>query len=221
MKLSGNRGNDPGPGGDEQPMNPRPKKEISNLPNTLTGIRLACIPLVLVCLSFQGRWMSFLAALFFGLASITDILDGYFARKYGDVTVLGKFLDPLADKLMVSMIMIMLIPLQRIPVWMVMVIIAREMTLTGLRGIAMSEGVVIQASVLGKYKTIFQSVALSGLCLHYSYLGVNFHVVGMVFLWAALVLTLWSGWDYFRQFREVFFSTRKREEPASTAHKKA
>jgi len=101
--------------------------------------------------------------------------------------------------------MIMLIPLQRIPVWMVIVIIAREMAITGLRGIAVSEGIVIQASWLGKYKTIFQCVALVALCLHYSYFHINFHWVGMVVLWVALAFTVWSGWDYFSQFsREVF-----------------
>ena len=190
-------------------MKDRVKKDITNLPNTMTGIRLACIPIVFILLNFQGRWASFFAAVVFGLASITDILDGYFARKYGIVTVLGKFLDPLADKLLISITMIMLIPLDRIPVWVVIVIIAREMAVTGLRGIAVSEGIVIQASSLGKYKTILQSVALVGLCLHYAYFEVDFHVVGMVFLWFALILTLWSGWEYFRQFNKVFFPKKQ------------
>ena len=181
------------------------KKEIVNLPNTLTIIRLAFIPVVWLCLNFPGELAGFLAALFFTLASITDILDGFFARRYGAVTVLGKFLDPLVDKLLVSVTMIMLIPLERIPVWIVIVIIAREMALTGLRGIAINEGIVIQASILGKFKTFFQSVALIGLCLHYTYYNVNLHKAGMVFLWAALVLTLWSGWDYFRKTRHIFF----------------
>ncbi len=185
-------------------MKEGPQETLTNLPNALTFLRLACIPLILICLIFPGKWGSFLAALFFGIASITDILDGFFARKYGLVTVLGKFLDPLADKLLVSMTMIMLIPLDRIPVWIVIVIIAREMAVTGLRAVAVGEGIVIQASVLGKYKTIFQSVALVGLCLHYSYLGVDTHAVGTLFLWGALILTLWSGWEYFRQFKGVF-----------------
>lgn len=192
-------------------MKSRFRKDITNLPNTLTGIRLAFIPLLFIFLNFQGRWAGFFAALIFGLASITDILDGYFARKYGTVTVLGKFLDPLADKLLISITMIMLIPLDRIPVWVVVVIIAREMAITGLRGIAVSEGIVIHASALGKYKTIFQSVAMVGLCLHYSYLEVDFHIVGMVFLWAALLLTLWSGWEYFRQFNQVFFPAKQKK----------
>ena len=193
----------------KRPMKTDSEKTVLNLPNTLTFTRLVSIPIVLICLSFPGRWGSFLAALFFVLASVTDILDGFFARKYGTVTVLGKLLDPLVDKLLVSLTMIMLIPLDRIPVWIVIVIIAREIALTGLRGIAVGEGIVIQASVLGKYKTILQSVALGGLCLHYVYLGINFHVVGMVFLWGALILTLWSGWDYFRRFYQLFVPRQK------------
>jgi CDP-diacylglycerol---glycerol-3-phosphate 3-phosphatidyltransferase len=177
---------------------------ISHLPNYLTLFRLACVPIVLVCLSFEGRWPGFFAALCFGLAFITDILDGFYARRYNSVTALGKFMDPLADKLMVSLTMIMLIPLDRIPVWMVLVIIAREMTITGLRAAAVNDGIVIQASQIGKYKTVFQVVALLGLCLHYPYFGVDLHMVGMVFLWAALLVTIWSGLDYFRQFYKVF-----------------
>ena len=189
----------------------RPLGELmSNLPNTLTIIRLVCIPLVLVCLSFHGKLGSFLAALFFSMAFVTDFLDGYFARKYGAVTVLGKFLDPLADKILVSATMIMLIPLGRIPTWIVILIVAREIAITGFRTIAVNEGVVIQASALGKYKTIFQSVAIAGLCLHYEYVDVNFHAVGMTFLWIALILTFWSGWAYFKNSIHVLFPKRGR-----------
>jgi len=183
-------------------------KNKKDIPNILTIIRVASIPLVCICLSFTGRWYGFVAAALFGFAFITDILDGYFARKYGAVTVLGKFLDPLADKILVSVTMIMLIPLGRIPIWIVIIIISREIAITGFRGIAVNEGIVIQASTLGKYKTIFQVVAIIGLCLHYTYFNINFHAVGIIFLWGALILTLWSGWDYFRQFSQVF-STRK------------
>ena len=181
------------------------KEVISNLPNTLSLFRMVCIPIVVICLYFEGRWGSFLATLFLGMAYITDILDGFYARKYGAVTVLGKFLDPLADKILVSSTLIMLIALDRIPAWVVILIIGRELAITGLRSIAVSEGVVIQASSLGKYKTIFQCVATLGLCLHYEYFKINFHTVGMFFLWIALILTIWSGWAYFRQFNNVFF----------------
>ena len=190
-------------------MKRRAKEDISNIPNTLTSFRLTCIPLVLLCLNFSGRWGSFMAALFFTLASITDILDGFYARKYGAVTVLGQFLDPLADKILVSSTLIMLIALNRIPAWVGIIIIARELAITGLRSIAVSEGVVIQASSLGKYKTIFQCVTTLGLCLHYEYFKINFHTVGMFFLWIALILTLWSGWAYFQQFNNVFFPKKR------------
>ena len=180
------------------------RKILLNLPNTLTLVRLVTIPLVITCLRFQGRWGSFFAAMFLGMAFVTDILDGYFARRYDVVTVVGKLLDPLVDKILVCLTMIMLIPLGRIPAWMVMFIVAREMAVTGLRGIAVSQGMVIQASSLGKYKTVFQSIATILLCLHYEYWGVDFHVVGMLLLWVALILTLWSGGSYFNGFYRAF-----------------
>jgi len=181
------------------------QRQTTNLPNHLSILRLMLIPLVVICLYFPGRTGSFLAALLFGLAAVTDLLDGFYARRYGVVTTLGKFLDPLADKLLVSATMIMLVTLNRIPAWVVMVIIARELAVTGLRSIAAVEGQVIEASALGKYKFIFQSVTLICLCLHYEYLQINFHVVGMVFLWVALVLTLCSGWTYFRITKKLLF----------------
>jgi CDP-diacylglycerol--glycerol-3-phosphate 3-phosphatidyltransferase len=177
--------------------------QINNLPNTLSIMRLVFIPVVVICLHFPGRLGSFLAALFFGLAAITDLLDGFYARRHKTVTPLGKFLDPLADKLLISVTMIMLITLGRIPALIVILIITREMAVTGLRGIAVVEGIVIEASSLGKYKTIFQLVSLICLSLHYEYLKVDFHVVGMTFLWVALILTIWSGWSYFRMTRKL------------------
>jgi CDP-diacylglycerol--glycerol-3-phosphate 3-phosphatidyltransferase len=145
-----------------------------------------------------------LAAVFFAVAAFTDLLDGFLARRYKTVTHVGKFLDPLADKLLVSLTMIMLIPLGRIPVWMVILIIAREMAVTGLRGIAVVEGKIIEASSLGKYKTVFQLISLVCLCLHYQYFSVDFHAVGIAFFWVALVLTLWSGFAYFRLVKDIF-----------------
>lgn len=179
------------------------QSKINNLPNTLSIIRLVLIPVIVICLYFPGRLGSFLAALFFGLAAITDLLDGFYARRHKKITSLGKFLDPLADKLLISATMIMLITLNRIPVWVVILIIAREMAVTGLRGIAVVEGIVIEASSLGKYKTIFQLVSLICLSLHYEYLKVDFHIVGMTFLWAALILTMWSGWVYVKMTKKI------------------
>ncbi|MBW1689313.1 MAG: CDP-diacylglycerol--glycerol-3-phosphate 3-phosphatidyltransferase [Deltaproteobacteria bacterium] len=181
----------------------RHQGHIDNLPNTLSIMRLVLIPAVMTCLYFPGRLGSFLAAVFFAAAAFTDLLDGFLARRYKTVTPVGKFLDPLADKLLVSVTMIMLITLGRIPAWMVILIIAREMAVTGLRSIAVVEGKVIAASSLGKYKTIFQLVSLICLCLHYQYINVDFHAVGMAFLWVALALTLWSGYSYFRLAKNV------------------
>lgn len=184
-----------------------------NLPNLLTLGRIACIPLLLALLFFEGKGVSFCAAVIFSLAAITDWLDGYLARKWQVVTVLGKFLDPLADKLIVMAALIMLIPLQRVPAWAVFLVLAREIVITGLRSIAASEGIVIAASNLGKYKTILQMVAIIGLLLHYDYywffglryelLHVSMHNIGLVYFYLALVLTLWSGFDYLLKFFRV------------------
>jgi len=186
-------------------IDPRKQKAALNLPNALSLLRVVAIPVVLVCLLFPGKLWSFFGALFLTMAFITDMLDGYFARKHGAVTTLGKFLDPLADKILVSMTLIMLISLGRVPAWMVVVIVAREIAVTGLRSMAVDEGIVIQASTLGKFKTAFQAVATVALCLHYEYFGLDLHLVGMVLLWLALILTLVSGWAYFRAFSRVFF----------------
>ena len=179
------------------------KKSIFNLPNTLSFFRIGCIPLLGVLLFFPHKTTSFLAALVFGLASISDLLDGFVARRHQMVTTFGQFLDPLADKLLVSAALIMLIPLGRVPAWMVLVIIGRELAIMGLRSVAGSEGKVITADHLGKQKMVLQTVAILGLLLHYDYYGVNFHAVGMFFLWLAVIMTLWSGFNYFRNFWHV------------------
>ncbi|MGD8877185.1 MAG: CDP-diacylglycerol--glycerol-3-phosphate 3-phosphatidyltransferase [Syntrophobacterales bacterium] len=179
------------------------KKSIFNLPNTLSFFRIGCIPLLVVLLFFPHKTTSFLAALTFALASISDLLDGFVARRHQLVTTFGQFLDPLADKLIVSAALIMLIPLGRVPAWMVVVIIGRELAIMGLRSVAVSEGEVISADHLGKQKMVFQTVAILGLLLHYEYYDVNFHWVGMFFLWLAVIITLWSGFNYFRNFWHV------------------
>jgi CDP-diacylglycerol--glycerol-3-phosphate 3-phosphatidyltransferase len=185
-----------------------------NLPNILTLARVAAIPVLVVLMLSDSRASGMWAASVFGLAAVTDFIDGWLARKWGIVTVLGKFLDPLADKLIVMAALIMLIPLGRVPAWAVFVILAREIVVTGLRSIASSEGIVIDASDLGKYKTIYQMVAIPGLMLHYDFywffglewriFQVNMHNFGIFFFYIALFLTLWSGFDYLRKFFRVF-----------------
>src|SRR6185369_4794407 len=187
---------------------------IWNIPNILTLMRIAAIPLMAVLLLTGEREPCFWAAALFSAASFTDWLDGFLARRMGIVTVFGKFLDPIADKLIVMAALIMITPLGRVPAWMVLVILGREIIITGLRGIASSEGIIIPASDLGKFKTIFQIVAILGLLLHYNYnwffgihhplLQVNMHNVGMFYLWIATLLTVWSGVDYLARFVKVF-----------------
>lgn len=181
----------------------RRKEEIFNIPNSLSLARIASVPLIIFFLLLPNKLSSLFAAFIFSAASLTDFLDGFFARRRRTVTVIGRLLDPMADKLLISAALIMLIPLNRVPAWMVFLIVGREIAVTGLRGIGSSRGIIINASPLGKYKTSFQIVATAGLLLHYPYLGVDFHKVGMFLLWIALILTLWSGMVYFIQFYKI------------------
>ena len=169
-------------------------------PNVLTFLRIATVPLLVYLLTFPGPIPSAIAAGVFFLATITDFLDGYIARSYGSGTDLGKFLDPLADKLVISAVLIMLaaIPrMPRVPAWMVVILVARELLVTGLRAVAASRGHIMAAEELGKYKMALQSIALHGLLIHYTYFHVDFFAAGMFLLWIATVLTVWSGIDYF------------------------
>lgn len=193
-------------------MSEQPK--LMNLPNVLTLSRCAAVPLLVVLLLFDTKQSCFWAAFVFTAASITDWLDGYLARKWGIVTILGKFLDPLADKLIVMAALIMLIPYDRVPAWAVFIILARELIVAGIRSIASSEGIVIAASNLGKYKTIFQMVSIVGLLLHYRYywffglevdfLHASMHNAGIVIFYISFFFTVWSGLDYFFKFYKTF-----------------
>jgi CDP-diacylglycerol--glycerol-3-phosphate 3-phosphatidyltransferase len=175
-------------------------KEIFNLPNTITMLRIAVIPFLFVLLLDPGKILSLVIASLFVIAAITDLLDGYVARKYGIVTKLGKYLDPLADKLIVNTAMIMMIPIGRIPAWIVAIIIMRDLAVDGLRSIASIDDQIIHASILGKQKTLCQVIAVTSLLIHYPLFGADAHTVGIVILYVALVLTIWSGADYFIKF---------------------
>ncbi len=181
-------------------MTARHPDQILNLPNILTLMRIAAIPLLAALLTSPSRSAGFWAAALFAVASITDWLDGYLARRMGIVTIFGKFLDPIADKLIVNTAMIMLVPIGRIPTWIVAVIIIRDFIVDGIRNIASSDGLVIAASPLGKRKTLCQIFAVSALMIHYPFFGIDAHAVGMVILFIALVLTVLSGTDYFIKF---------------------
>jgi CDP-diacylglycerol--glycerol-3-phosphate 3-phosphatidyltransferase len=172
-------------------------------PNNLTLLRIACIPVLVILLFSPSKVCGFFAALVFSAASITDMLDGFMARRYGLESALGKFLDPLADKQLISAALIMLIPHDRVEAWIVIVIIGREIAVTGLRGILSEKGIVLAAEDLGKYKTGFQIAAIIALLLHYPYFSIDFHAIGTLLLWGALVMTVWSGAKYFAAFWKV------------------
>ena len=168
-----------------------------NLPNKLTVARLLLIPVFLIVASMKYPYADYIAAAVFVLGAVTDGLDGYIARKNKQVTTLGKFLDPLADKILVSAALIVLVEIGRLPGWIAVVIISREFAVTGLRAIAAAEGVVISASSLGKIKTVTQIVAIVALFIRdfpFSLINLPF---GGIAISVAVVFTLWSGLDYF------------------------
>jgi CDP-diacylglycerol--glycerol-3-phosphate 3-phosphatidyltransferase len=171
----------------------------NDLPNLLTLGRIAVVVILVLVLRDEGPGAGALATVLFFVACLTDYWDGQLARKYSITTTLGKFLDPLADKLLVAAILIMLVGMSRTPrppSWLVVIIIGREMAVTTLRAIASGEGIVLPAEELGKYKMIFQMFALHALLLHYTYVAIDFHLAGMYFLWISTVVSLWSGGLY-------------------------
>ncbi len=177
------------------------KKRFSD-PNTRTLFRIISVPGIVFLMLFpDSRFCTFLAAILFSAAAISDYLDGYFARRRGLVTDFGKFMDPMADKLLVSSAFIMLASYGWVPAWMVCIIICREFAVTGLRSIISQNKEDVSASNLGKYKTGFQIAAIIPLIFHYSYFGIDLNAIGTFFLWGALVFTIWSGVDYFVRFK--------------------
>jgi CDP-diacylglycerol--glycerol-3-phosphate 3-phosphatidyltransferase len=167
-----------------------------NLPNVLTMLRIVAVPVVVVALLEETPNGDTLAAAVFALAAFTDGLDGYIARSRDAITTFGKLFDPLADKLLITAALVSLVSLGRVEAWVAMVIIAREFAVTGLRGVAAEQGVVIQASWLGKAKTILQIAAVFALiAVEPSPLGVD------LLVYAAVAVTVISGLDYFFNFR--------------------
>lgn len=178
-------------------------KDAPYHPNGLTLIRVATIPLIILLFSFPNRFLAFCSALLFSVAAATDYFDGFLARRQGKVTLLGKIMDPVADKLLNSSALIMLAAHGWAPAWIVCVIIGRELTVTGLRSVIAGKGGDVSASPLGKLKTGFQVAAIIPLMIHYPLFGLDCHAIGMVFLWLALGFTVWSAVDYFIKFKRV------------------
>lgn len=179
-------------------------KDMLNLPNTLTVLRIGVIGVLFFLLASPGPTWSLIIAIFFIAAALTDLLDGYVARRYHIETTMGKFLDPIADKIIVDTAMILLIPIGRIDAWIVALSVIRDLAVDGMRSVASAQAVVIEASHLGKKKTLCQVFAVSALIIHYPLFGIQAHLVGEVILYLALFLSLYSGVDYFLKFyREV------------------
>lgn len=187
-----------------------------NLPNKITVFRILLIPVFLILMLVPFPWgtislpgveletENFIGALIFIFAATTDWVDGYFARKYQLVTNFGKFLDPLADKLLVSAALIVLVEMNLAPSWIVIVIISREFAVTGLRLILADKGEVVAANMLGKIKTWTQIIAVSALLLENVFFEAIHFPFATIALWVALFFTIWSGCDYFYKNREVF-----------------
>jgi len=175
---------------------------MMNLPNKLTVLRVILIPFFVIALLIGGgqiRAMRYLATGIFIVASLTDLLDGKIARKYNLVTNFGKFMDPLADKLLVCAALICLVELKQIPAWMVIIIVSREFTISGFRLIAAEQGIVIAASYWGKFKTTFQMIAVVLMILDLPVL----RLVTGACVWIALILTVVSLVDYIAKNHKI------------------
>jgi CDP-diacylglycerol--glycerol-3-phosphate 3-phosphatidyltransferase len=176
------------------------RQQILTLPNGLTIIRVLVIPIIIILLFSEGSVYRLVNAILFLLAAVTDTLDGYLARRRGMVTTLGKFLDPLADKLLIVTALIALIPARGIPVWMVIIIVGREIAVTGLRSIAAAQGVVIVAGSWGKYKTFLEVLSVFFLILDGEYFSIDFQDAGVALLGVAVIFAVISGVNYFKNF---------------------
>lgn len=182
------------------------KREVLNLPNLITIGRLFLIPPVLVLIDPTDPVRNFMAALLFAAASGLDILDGYLARRQNLVTVFGKFMDPLADKLMAMAVMVWLVTVDLLPAWIVVVMIGRDFYISGLRSVAANQGVIIAAGEGGKMKTVMQLVGICCVLARYRYemplspRDIDFHQLGMGFLYVALALSITSAIQYTVEF---------------------
>jgi len=178
------------------------RAELSSLANRLTLGRIALVPLLMITLRWDDPFWNTVGAVIFAVGWATDVVDGWVARRFNNVTSLGKFLDPLADKLLVASALIMMIPLDRVPAWAAVVIIGRELAVTGLRGIASSKGHVMPASAWGKHKSFVQYVAITCLILAWDE-PIDLIRIGQWVLYLAVALTLWSGYTYLRSYTEA------------------
>ncbi len=173
------------------------------LPMWITISRIAMVPFVLLCMLPNSFWWNIFAAFLFTLASITDYYDGYFARKYNAVSNMGKFMDPVADKILVSSILVMMAYYQKIDPWMVVVILGRDNFISGIRAVASADGIIMAAKSAGKWKTALQMGAIPGLLIgeipgYLPYLG----KIAYGLLWISVLLSISSGVEYYMSYMQ-------------------
>ena len=176
---------------------------LNTIPNWLTIGRILSLPILLFLASFPQKGFGVAAAIVFSIAAITDFLDGYVARKTGQVSVFGQLVDPIADKIIVASVLIMLVHLDRVPAWMVALIISREFAISGLRAYAGTKSIVIPAKAIGKTKTTLQILAIICLLVNYRLWGFPFAELGWILFIAAFAATMWSGYIYFKDYTEL------------------
>ena len=182
-----------------RPVHRTLRAQMGSLPNRITLGRIGLVPLLAMTLRWNDPFWNTVGAAIFLIGCTSDLVDGWLARRNNDVTALGKFLDPLADKLLVATALIMMIPLDRVPAWAAVVIVGRELAMTGLRGIASSQGHVIAASRWGKHKSFVQYVAITCLILAWE-TPIDLILIGQWVLYLAVALTLWSAYTYLRNY---------------------
>lgn len=201
---------------------PLTRDQLLGIANYLTYGRIVVVVIVVLLLLGihdenplllkKNLLFSWISTILITIAGISDAVDGHYARKYGVISSFGKFLDPLADKLLSMSVLIMLVALDRIAVWIVILLVARDVTITALRSMAVAEGIEISASWLGKRKTLIQTIALGFLAVHYPipFLNLDPHVVGLSLIWVTLFVSLGSGFQYFWAFfSEILERKRK------------
>jgi CDP-diacylglycerol--glycerol-3-phosphate 3-phosphatidyltransferase len=188
--------------------------EFATLPNILTSIRVAFIPIIIGLLMQRSNALDIAAGFTFAAAGITDYFDGYFARKYKTESVFGKLMDPLADKFLVVSSLCMLQELGRIPALLVILLICREMAITGLRALASSEGLIIGASKTAKWKTATQMVAIPWLMASQGLWGIPLFQMGQVLIYVSLAISLWSAKDYVVDFFVAIREKRRKKREA-------
>ena len=185
------------------------RREFTNLPNLVTMGRVVLVPFVLIFIDNFSPLRSFIASLLYLGAAAGDALDGYLARSRGQVSMLGKFLDPLADKLIVTAVLVFMVGLGRVPAWVVVILLARDFAINGLRSVASAQGLVIAASDGGKIKTALQLVAIMMLLIYFRYpalglpMAIDYHKVGLIVLYISMVASVFSGAQYLRNFFEA------------------